>query len=275
MRVLVTSLSLQRRGDVLAGGARLDDDHDLALPGPGVVHVAVDAAAGEQARDGRAEHAVGGVGAAPDEGDDDGEHEQPAAATRRPPAPPAAATTVVELAAGLGCRRGPVVPGVVTEDRVGEVLVSHVLVPFVRGLRRRPPTGSPAGDPVVRSVSRADWRMSTAAAWSTTARCRLPATPLSRSVRCASTVRQPLVDETHLDRCDTRRQPRKHTCVPAVRRALRPRRATSAGRRRRRPRRARRRARRSPRRPGRPPPGRRRGRGAGSRRGWRARRRGR
>ena len=30
--------------------------------------------------------------------------------------------------------------------------------------------------------------MSTAAAWSTTARCRRPATPLSRSVRCASTV---------------------------------------------------------------------------------------
>ena len=41
---------------------------------------------------------------------------------------------------------------------------------------------------MLRSVSRAVCRMSTAAAWSTTARCRLPATPLSRSVRCASTL---------------------------------------------------------------------------------------
>ena len=39
-----------------------------------------------------------------------------------------------------------------------------------------------------RSPSSAVWRMSTAAAWSTTARCLRPATPLSRSVRCASTV---------------------------------------------------------------------------------------
>ncbi len=64
----------------------------------------------------------------------------------------------------------------------------HGLVSFVRGLRRPGPTRSPGGAPVLRSRSRAVCRISTAAAWSTTARCRLPATPLSRSVRCASTL---------------------------------------------------------------------------------------
>ena len=49
-------------------------------------------------------------------------------------------------------------------------------------------TCSPGGVPVPRSPSRAAWRMSTAAAWSTTARCLRPATPLSRSVLEASTV---------------------------------------------------------------------------------------
>ena len=70
----------------------------------------------------------------------------------------------------------------------GVVLLRHRLLSFVLGLRRPGPTSSPGGRPELRSASRAACRMRTAAAWSTTERCRRPSTPLSRRLRWASTV---------------------------------------------------------------------------------------
>ncbi len=160
----------QGPGDVLAGLPGLDDDVDPHAAGAGEV---VGLRLGEQPGDHRPDGTERRPRGAADEDDGQEDHEQatPAAAGRPP-----TVTVQVATAADRG-RRLP-------EDRLGDVvLLRHCRGSFVRGLRRPGLTRSPGGEPVLRSVSRAVWRISTAAAWSTTARCRRAATPLSRSVR--------------------------------------------------------------------------------------------